>query len=30
MDIDNGLKICDDLLIKWDSKLEDVINILKK
>ena len=30
MDIDNGLKIRNNLLIKWDSKLEDVVNICEE
>lgn len=30
MDINNGLKICNNLLIKWDSKLKDVVNMCKE
>lgn len=30
MDINNGLKICNNLLIKWDSKLKDVVNMCEE
>lgn len=30
MDINNGLKICNNLLIKWNSKLKDVVNMCKE